>query len=152
MLCPSAHGRNGPQAEMTLSKERAPTRGRGAVSELRNGSEPYFLFDRLLLNCLPEGQAALAGLSQSAGVDLRTLALVVLLASRSAQAQADFACPRRFWRWRPRGPPLWRIARTDLLSTWDNLMPRSRYQRAFRGSNSLFKVAHLDQLEISPRV
>jgi hypothetical protein len=54
-----------------------------------------------------------------------TLALVMPLASRFARARADLAFLRRSWRKRPKGLPLWRIARTDQFSTWHTLsVPR----------------------------
>ena len=51
-------------------------------------------------------------------------ALVMPLASRSAQAHADPACSGRFWRKGPRASHLLRIARTDLLPTWATLRAR----------------------------
>jgi hypothetical protein len=55
----------------------------------------------------------------------RTLALVMPLASRFARDRANLAFPRRFWRKRPKGLPLWRIARTDQFSTRHTLsVPR----------------------------
>jgi hypothetical protein len=49
---------------------------------------------------------------------LVSAALSTLPVSRFAQDQAGSAARRRFWRRRPTGPPLWRIARTRLYSTW----------------------------------
>ena len=55
----------------------------------------------------------------------RTLALVMPLASRFAQDRANLAFPRRSWRRKPKGSPLWHIARTDLFSTWHTLRAMS---------------------------
>ena len=46
------------------------------------------------------------------------LDLVMPLASRFGQAQANPACLCRFWRSRLKQSPLWQIARTDLFLTW----------------------------------
>jgi hypothetical protein len=69
---------------------------------------------------------------------------VMLLASKSAPALADPAYPRWSWQRRPRGSPLWRIARTDLFPTWaHSSTPASRYQHALHASSRLVKIAHL---------
>jgi hypothetical protein len=73
-----------------------------------------------------------------------TLALVMPLASRFARDRANLAFPRRSWRKRPKGLPLWRIARTDQFSTWHTSVcpDTSQSQPALPGKTGLFKFAH----------
>lgn len=82
-------------------------------------------------------------------------ALVVPLASRSAQDQANPACPRRFWRRKPRVSPLWRIARTGLFPTWGTLtapspMPLMRSLTVPVCSQLLTKIARPQQTFLLP--
>ena len=75
----------------------------------------------------------------------KTLALLKPLASRFGLDRANLAFPRRFWRKRPKGSPLWRIARTDLFSTWHTLVcpDTSQCQPVPLSGANLFKIAHL---------
>lgn len=98
----------------------------------------------------PPTEASLRGTDLSRD-RLGTHAPVMPLASKSAQAQADPVCRRRFWRRRPKVSPLYRIARTDLFSTWASSRARtSQYPHGLLGSSGLFKIAHLGHTAQTP--